>query len=762
MVAVGLLTVAVPSLASDAPYHFALARMYAAEGAVERAAESFRKAIELEPEDSYLRLEHAEFLRRRGLVRQAVREVETAVELDESNLEALRLFGYLHLDLSPQDSRSIRQAREAFERLREERPDDVPSMLTLSRIYLRIGEPGRALDVLEEADSFAPRQPSIRARFVEALSWGVEAERAEALLERLLASDPAFLEARLALATLHSERGEHEEAIALLDVVPEEGDPRGRFLLGLEFYREAVSPGRSWSARQEGLLRAGRTISELLQLDTEHSEALYLQALILSNVNRNADAIERLFNLAEGAHPSLQTRVIGKLAEILEHEGRAAEAARVLADLARSLSVSSSLTPAGGRIWLELARLEARERNWHRVVAAAERVIESEDTALRLEGALLRADAALKLDRSEEAIAVIERFLDQEGDGEPNPGTRLVLKHAEALFAAGRDREGRKLLAGLGEGDLDTLLAAAQYHLQRDDHEAVLPILRRAVLQSADEEPPRPGLRRELVLLSANSLEQVHRPEQALALLDRHAEEFAEIGGLDLHRFHLQRAAVLDAAKRHEEAESLYHELMTVSRPTSVLLTVQHFQGKGRWEELVPMLERAAAELEGDDKEAPIAVDLQFTLGMAFERLGRLADAEAAFLRALKLNPDDSRTLNYLGYTWAEKNLRLEEALTMILRAVELEPRNGAYLDSLGWVYFRLARYEEARAPLESAGKLVPDDATILEHMGDLYLALEKPEKAREFYRRAVAANDDENVEDVRQKLSRIEAGDGS
>ena len=174
------------------------------------------------------------------------------------------------------------------------------------------------------------------------------------------------------------------------------------------------------------------------------------------------------------------------------------------------------------------------------------------------------------------------------------------------------------------------------------------------------------------------------------------------------------------------------------------------------------MLERAAAKLEAEGEDAPIAVDLHFTLGMAFERLGRLADAEAAFLRALELNPDDSRTLNYLGYTWAEKNLRLEEALTMILRAVALEPRNGAYLDSLGWVYFRLARYEEARAPLESAGKLVPEDATILEHMGDLYLALQKPEKARELYRRAVAANDDENVEDVRQKLMQIEAGDGS
>ena len=90
---------------------------HAADGENERAANSFRKAIEIEPEDSYLRLEHAEFLSRRGLLRQAIREAELALDLDEGNLEAVRLVGYLHLELAPGDSRSIRLARSAFERM---------------------------------------------------------------------------------------------------------------------------------------------------------------------------------------------------------------------------------------------------------------------------------------------------------------------------------------------------------------------------------------------------------------------------------------------------------------------------------------------------------------------------------------------------------------------------------------------------------------------------------------------------------------------
>ena len=174
---------------------------------------------------------------------------------------------------------------------------------------------------------------------------------------------------------------------------------------------------------------------------------------------------------------------------------------------------------------------------------------------------------------------------------------------------------------------------------------------------------------------------------------------------------------------------------------------------------MVPMLERAIATLGVNDSESPTRVDLLFALGMAHERLGQLEQSETAFRGVLELNPDDSRTLNYLGYTWTEQGTNLEEALVLIERAVALEPRNGAYLDSLGWAYYQLARYEEARHPLETAAVLVPDDPTILEHMGDLYLALADREKALRLYRRAMDAGV-EDVEQLRAKLVLLEADD--
>jgi Flp pilus assembly protein TadD len=184
---------------------------------------------------------------------------------------------------------------------------------------------------------------------------------------------------------------------------------------------------------------------------------------------------------------------------------------------------------------------------------------------------------------------------------------------------------------------------------------------------------------------------------------------------------------------------------------------MQYYQERSRYADMIPVLRRAI-DAAGATEGKPADLDLVFSLGVANERLGRYGEAEEAFKRALAIDPDDGRTLNYLGYMWADRNEKLEQALELIQRAVALEPHNGAYVDSLGWVYFRLGRLNEARHHLEEAARLVPEDATILEHLGDLYVALQIPDKARELYRRALAMDDD-NVEGLRRKLARLETG---
>ncbi|MDX1385273.1 MAG: tetratricopeptide repeat protein, partial [Thermoanaerobaculia bacterium] len=179
------------------------------------------------------------------------------------------------------------------------------------------------------------------------------------------------------------------------------------------------------------------------------------------------------------------------------------------------------------------------------------------------------------------------------------------------------------------------------------------------------------------------------------------------------------------------------------------------YQRQERFADMVPVLQGA---LERSEEDSAADIDLHFSLGMALERTSRYDEADRAFREVLAIDPDDSRTLNYLGYMWAEQGKKLDEALELIERAVALEPDTGAYVDSLGWVYYQLGRYDEARQQLERAAELLPEDATILEHLGDVYVQLELPDKARELYQRAAARNE-ENVEGVRRKLAQLGTG---
>ena len=113
-------------------------------------------------------------------------------------------------------------------------------------------------------------------------------------------------------------------------------------------------------------------------------------------------------------------------------------------------------------------------------------------------------------------------------------------------------------------------------------------------------------------------------------------------------------------------------------------------------------------------------VDLLFRRGASLERDGKFDEAVAVFEDALRIRPDDANTLNYLGYMYADKGVKLPEAKLLLEKAVALDPQNGAYLDSLGWVYFRMNELDSAAKFLSQAAERIPMDATVQEHLGDL------------------------------------------
>jgi tetratricopeptide (TPR) repeat protein len=107
--------------------------------------------------------------------------------------------------------------------------------------------------------------------------------------------------------------------------------------------------------------------------------------------------------------------------------------------------------------------------------------------------------------------------------------------------------------------------------------------------------------------------------------------------------------------------------------------------------------------------------------GICYERSDQWPLAEADMQKALALYPDQPLVLNYLGYSWVDKGVHLDQGMDMIRKAVEQRPDDGYIVDSLGWAYFRTGNYDEAVKNLERAVELKPEDPTINGHLGDAY-----------------------------------------
>ena len=195
-------------------------------------------------------------------------------------------------------------------------------------------------------------------------------------------------------------------------------------------------------------------------------------------------------------------------------------------------------------------------------------------------------------------------------------------------------------------------------------------------------------------------------------------------------------ASVFTDLGRFKEAEALLKSLLDgkSDRDTWISLA-QVYEKEKNFSEMAKAVDRAG-ELS---KTAEEKENVHFMRGAMFERQKKFDLAEAEFRQVLKLNPENSSALNYLGYMLADRNVRLQEALDMIKKAVDMEPNNGAFLDSLGWVYFRLNRLDEAAEQLRRSLDRGSRDPTVHEHLGDVYSGMNNLKDAITLWERSIA-----------------------
>jgi tetratricopeptide (TPR) repeat protein len=149
-------------------------------------------------------------------------------------------------------------------------------------------------------------------------------------------------------------------------------------------------------------------------------------------------------------------------------------------------------------------------------------------------------------------------------------------------------------------------------------------------------------------------------------------------------------------------------------------------------------LEKALATLKRGLEKIQNAEGIHFQIGALYDKMGAFDQMVAEMKEVLRLNPNHADALNFLGYSYSDRSIHLEEALTLIQKAMELKPNMGYITDSLGWVYYKLGDYKRAVTELEKASQLTPDDSMITEHLADSYVKLSRVEKAIELYEKAL------------------------
>lgn len=220
-----------------------------------------------------------------------------------------------------------------------------------------------------------------------------------------------------------------------------------------------------------------------------------------------------------------------------------------------------------------------------------------------------------------------------------------------------------------------------------------------------------------LALLSlADLYESVKKPQMAIKVYERMP------ANSPLKRnAQIQLATNLDAADRSDEAIKILKEV-TSEDPKDI----EAIMALGNVERGRKKFSDCAVTYSQALDATPVATDKNtwvtyYYRGICEERSKQWNKAEADMRKALDLQPEQPHVLNYLGYSWIDQGINLDEGMKMIKRAVDQRPDDGYIVDSLGWAYYRIGNFEDAVKNLERAIDLKPEDPTINDHLGDAY-----------------------------------------
>ena len=147
--------------------------------------------------------------------------------------------------------------------------------------------------------------------------------------------------------------------------------------------------------------------------------------------------------------------------------------------------------------------------------------------------------------------------------------------------------------------------------------------------------------------------------------------------------------------------------------------------------------------------------EILYRRGSSYERLGDYTKSDEDLLRSLEINPDDAYVLNYLAYSWLERDFKIDAALSMLEKAYAEENEDPYIIDSIGWAYYLIGDYIKAERFLKMSVELMPQDPTVNDHYGDILWMLNRRIQARYFWNSALVSEEAEDKikKNIKRKL---------
>ena len=560
-----------------------------------------------------------------------------------------------------------------------------------------------------QAQSPAPAIPPIQTTSqTTAVPIGETLEEARAAVK---AAPVSALDSALFLQLLVSEmtlqEGQNETGFALmLDAARKTGNPQlferaTEMALQARSGDAALQAAQAWKQNQPTSREANRT---LLQ--------------ILISLNRIADSGEPLrFELQQA--PDIERAAV--LAAIPRAYARASD--KKLASETVEKAVANYLVqPAyASAAWTTVGRMRLAANDATGALEAAQRgqAANLSNPNFQTEGPVL---VALELidPKLPGAEALVRSYFEKNPQALPD----IRMGYVRALIDAERYMEAATQLQTITQQNPDYAegwLMLGSLQLQNGQLNAAQPSLERylqLVGQQPSSEAGKRGLAQAYLALAqvAEKRKDFPAAEAWLAKIDNPAE---------LAQIQTRRAFILARQGKLDEARQLIRQLpersladVQLKRATEVSLLRELKQ----YQAASDLLTAALAKMPDD-------TDLLYEQSMMLEKLGKFAEMERLIRRIMTLKPDYQHAYNALGYSLAERNVRLPEARELIKKALEFAPSDPFIQDSLGWVEFRMGNKNEALRILDTAYKQRPD-SEIGAHLGEVLWSLGQRERA--------------------------------